>query len=239
MLAPTLAAVLAPLVAVVDLVGVGAQAAIDTSDCELVRSSFPTQPINTWTSLAYCVAGVWVMVAADRSPIEQAVARAAGGLFVLTGLGSVAYHGFGGELSGWFHDASFLWALGFMVACEGVARPSAPFQRTLVFGATVIGAASAVPALTNVVLVVLLGLLAWVETERWAARPTHERRDLGVVAGVLVLAGLAYLLGRSGGPACEPDSLIQGHGAWHLLTALALALWARVAFSLLPLRSRG
>jgi hypothetical protein len=30
---------------------------------------------------------------------------------------------------------------------------------------------------------------------------------------------------RTDAPLCDPESLVQGHAAWHVLTALALALW--------------
>jgi hypothetical protein len=33
------------------------------------------------------------------------------------------------------------------------------------------------------------------------------------------------LLTRTGAPLCRPDSLVQGHAAWHVLTAAALATW--------------
>ncbi len=39
--------------------------------------------------------------------------------------------------------------------------------------------------------------------------------------------GAAFnLLGRTGGPLCDPDSLLQGHALWHVLTAVALGAWA-------------
>jgi hypothetical protein len=226
---------LAPVAVAADLVGaVLGATGVDTSDCELVRSSFPTQPVNTWSSLAYCIAGVWVLAVAGRSAIDAATARAAGALFVLAGVGSFAYHGLGGELSGWLHDASFLWALAFMAICEGVARPSPRFRQLIVFGAAALGAAATFSVLTNLLLVVLVGWIVWVQLERWPARPAFERRTLVAVGGVLVVAGAAYLLGRSGGPLCDPDTATQTHGLWHVLTAVALAGWARVAFALYP-----
>jgi hypothetical protein len=40
-------------------------------------------------------------------------------------------------------------------------------------------------------------------------------------------AGAAcWWLGRTQSPWCDPDSLLQGHAAWHLLGATALACWA-------------
>ena len=39
-------------------------------------------------------------------------------------------------------------------------------------------------------------------------------------------AGVAVnLLTRTGAPLCRPDSLVQGHAAWHVLTAAAAAAW--------------
>jgi hypothetical protein len=33
------------------------------------------------------------------------------------------------------------------------------------------------------------------------------------------------LLTRTGAPLCRPGSLVQGHGAWHVLTAVAVGAW--------------
>lgn len=33
------------------------------------------------------------------------------------------------------------------------------------------------------------------------------------------------LLTRTGAPMCRPGSLLQGHAAWHVLTAFACAIW--------------
>lgn len=39
---------------------------------------------------------------------------------------------------------------------------------------------------------------------------------------ILFGVGLAvYLFSRTGGPLCDPDSLLQGHAAWHVLSAAA------------------
>jgi predicted membrane channel-forming protein YqfA (hemolysin III family) len=50
-------------------------------------------------------------------------------------------------------------------------------------------------------------------------------------AGLTALAVgvVIFSLSRTGGPICDPDSWFQGHGVWHVLTALALALWAVTA----------
>jgi hypothetical protein len=51
-------------------------------------------------------------------------------------------------------------------------------------------------------------------------------------AGILAFALLAYAAGRSASPLCRPESLLQFHGAWHVLSAAAagiaaLAMWRR------------
>lgn len=46
------------------------------------------------------------------------------------------------------------------------------------------------------------------------------------VAMATMAAGMAVnVLTRTDAPLCRPDSLVQGHGAWHVLTAVALASW--------------
>ena len=41
------------------------------------------------------------------------------------------------------------------------------------------------------------------------------------------LAIVVYATSRTGGPLCAPDSVLQGHAAWHVLTALILWWWGR------------
>ena len=56
----------------------------------------------------------------------------------------------------------------------------------------------------------------------------------GRLAGAVVLGAASvasYFLGRSGGPACDPESLLQPHGLWHLGTAALATLWATVLWS--------
>ena len=48
---------------------------------------------------------------------------------------------------------------------------------------------------------------------------------------LLLLAGTALnVLGRTGGALCEPNSVLQGHAVWHVLTAGALGLYGALAF---------
>jgi hypothetical protein len=70
--------------------------------------------------------------------------------------------------------------------------------------------------LTILGLAVVLGHALWRRWLRWRSR---------VVLLLAVVAIAVNLLTRSGAPLCRPDSVVQGHGLWHVLTALALGLW--------------
>lgn len=52
--------------------------------------------------------------------------------------------------------------------------------------------------------------------------------------GIFVVALGAYAAGRSDSPLCRPDSLWQFHGAWHVISAVALGLAARHALGREP-----
>lgn len=41
------------------------------------------------------------------------------------------------------------------------------------------------------------------------------------------IGATAHVLGRTGGPLCAPDSILQPHAFWHLTTATTLWLRAR------------
>jgi hypothetical protein len=75
-------------------------------------------------------------------------------------------------------------------------------------------------------LYLVVGFVAWWELARRGPR----RRAAYRAAWALAVAGAAgWWLGRSASPWCDPDSLLQGHAAWHLLGAAALACWALAA----------
>jgi hypothetical protein len=54
-------------------------------------------------------------------------------------------------------------------------------------------------------------------------------RRRGPLAALWVGAAGVHVASRTGGPLCRPDSRLQGHAAWHALSALALWWWGRSA----------
>jgi hypothetical protein len=140
--------------------------ALGASDCEALRDGWLGQPVNGLSSLAYVLAGVYV-VRRDGPPVPALALGA-------VGVGSVLYHGPmppGAEL---VHDGSLV-------------------------------------ALAAAILVAL-----WRRSLRWP--PALAVTAAGVAVAVNVLT-------RTGAPLCRPASLLQGHAAWHVLTAIALASW--------------
>ncbi len=199
---------------------------VAAGDCESCRAGPVAQPANTASSLAYCVAGAWLLRRGRRTerPGGLTAHRALAWAAVAAGLGSVAYHGPGTALGRYLHDASLLAFLGL----------SALDDLEVVAGATVPPAAvAAVPAAAVVAAHPSLSSVAQIATGAVAAGAGFARAlrpgpsDGGEqVAGVVLLAGggALHLLGRTDGPLCQPRSLLQPHAAWHAATAASIAL---------------
>ncbi|HEX7095526.1 MAG TPA: hypothetical protein VF183_06570 [Acidimicrobiales bacterium] len=66
------------------------------SDCELLRDAWLAQPANAWSSLAFALGAVFVLVAVPwhhRAPGDRSWVLAGSAAMVLVALGSFAYHG--------------------------------------------------------------------------------------------------------------------------------------------------
>jgi dihydroceramidase len=82
---------------------------------------------------------------------------------------------------------------------------------------------------------VLLAALAVHRARGWAREreSAGSHRNAGAILATLLpwlllaLGGVCWLLGRSDGPWCRPDSPLQAHAAWHLLAAAGIFLWMR------------
>jgi drug/metabolite transporter (DMT)-like permease len=67
-------------------------------------------------------------------------------------------------------------------------------------------------------------LLAIVPVAASGVRRANRRLPLAATIGAT--SAVLHAATRTGSPACRPDSRFQGHGAWHVSSAIALALWA-------------
>lgn len=212
---------------------IGFALAIGETDCERLGSGFLAQPVNALTSLAYCVIGVAVIVLSARWTRWWPRSVIYGLCLIGTGLGSVLFHGPQPAGSRFLHDIPIVLAL-LLMALHDLDLVSSRFRRVplaFVVITVLVGAAAAlVPDLAAIATVVigLAVVVLEVIVYRRGLRPssrTRQGRLLGAIVAISAVAGAAYVLGRTDGPACDPESLLQPHGAWHVISAMAFGVW--------------
>lgn len=213
--------------------------------CETVRDGRVAQPANAWSNAGFVLVGLWVLFDLERRRsrgesggwLDYAGLYGAIGIFL--GVGSWLFHGTMRAWGGSFDLLSMYAFIGFAIA-YGIARIAA---RTAVFH------------LVYWPLVGILGVTAFVVPQRFGKfffagaiaialiievlvdRPEWRRRAPQVLvskrapwfwAGLatFVIAWILWNLSRTGAPLCWPDSWLQGHAGWHLLTAGSVACFA-------------
>ena len=205
---------------------------VATSDCEHCRPGPISQPANTLSSLAYVVAGASMLRSARGAQATSHAARSERLLawtVIGAGLGSVAYHGPGGGLSRYAHDASLIAMLAMVAVSDAelLSGKQAPVGvLAAVAVATLAGAhpsasmaAQAIAATTAATgEVTRTSTMAAAPGKRWARRAEFP---------AFIIGAAAHLTGRTGGPLCRPHSVLQPHALWHLLTATTV--WLRSA----------
>jgi len=179
-----------------------------TADCELIGTGFLGQPVNTLTTLAFVVAGGFLLT--------RPRLRWVGVGLIATGIGSFVFHGPMPTGAEWAHDLSLSWLI---VLVAGLGRSWESWTRLP--SLIVLGILFAVlPAIADPVAVVItIAALILI---------LKDNQSLSTIAplGLLGVAAIFGRLGATGGPFCDPVSLFQPHGVWHLTAAVAVAWWA-------------
>lgn len=204
------------------------------ADCERIRDGLISQPANAASSLAYVGAGAALIARGARAPKgRRAWLVAFGAATAANGIGGVGYHGPGGAASRWLHDSALLATLGLMAFAdvEHLAGDTA-WRRSALAAVAGGGLLAIAPDASTAAQVVLGAAVVASEGASYVARRgTASRSELRRRFGPLVVVGAAavavYTASRTGGPLCRPDSLVQGHAAWHVLTAFLLWWWGR------------
>ena len=209
--------------------------------CERAHDGVVAQPANTLSNVGFVVAGLLVARHAQRREepanasyvMSSAVATFYACVVVLLGPGSAAMHatqsGWGGHLD----MLSMYLVAGFAAAWAWVrwTRRGTPSFVTAyvacVAACELVGLwTDPVPVVHyagNLAFGVLLVVAVVLETALWRRGETSLVFRHGVVALASMLVAFAiWLLSNAGW--CDPDSLLQGHAAWHLLCAVA-AYW--------------
>jgi hypothetical protein len=212
------------------------------SFCERSHGGAIAQPANTMSNLGFVVAGLLVARHAQRrraphpgtrDVMPTTVATVFACVVVLLGPGSAAMHATQSEWGGHLDMLSMYLVAGFAAAWAWVRwarRGTAWFVAA--YGACVAACElvglwpAPVPVVHysgNLAFGVLLVAAVVLETALWRRGDTTRVFRHGVVAVATMLVAFAvWLLSNAG--RCDPDSLLQGHAAWHLLCAVA-AYW--------------
>jgi len=163
---------------------------IGGSDCEEIGEGLLVQPVNALSSLAFVAAGVAVVVRARG--LDIAIKRQAwlfAALLILTGLGSVVYHGPQWPGARFMHDAPIA-----LIVIQSVVTPLWRFLRKQ-------------PVLPG-----------------WT-----PKRGASLAVAWLLAAG-SFAGGRTDSPLCDPDSVAQPHGSWHVLASVGFFVWSEILF---------
>src|SRR5688500_2669445 len=86
---------------------------LGASDCERLRPGLVAQPANTVTSGGLALAGLY-LIGRGRGHRDASRWWTFGSMVAAAGVGSMAYHGPGGRLSHWSHDAALTGMMAFV-----------------------------------------------------------------------------------------------------------------------------
>ena len=221
---------------------------------EFTEGVIVAQPWNTWSNLAFVVAGLSLLVAAGidqgkwevRDPTEAPNPWVTGGFYpsffgvivMLMGPGSMVFHAGLRQWGSIVDNLSMLMLTGFVILFNvGVLVPA--LRKKGVFVATYVGVVGGLIAIEfatkgaqavtlTIFAVTLLGAVG-TEIALWFNKGKLARVMRNPAAAVFALSTFVmvfviWILSRDGGPICDPDGF-QGHAIWHLGTAVASGVW--------------
>ena len=214
-------------------------------DCERIHATGIAQPVNAWSSLAFAIAGAWILLRAARGDHGRTPELVVFGVAVsVNAIGSFAYHGLRVPWGHWAHDVGIYAVLAF-VAVHALGTVRGWPRRTILSAyAGVLAAASLLrwwaPGLGDALAGGLAAAAVAGELLAWRAGLRPRRSDgltLHLAAWLLALAAVAigcvsFLLGSRTSPLCDPNSVFQWHALWHVLQATATVAYAYAAVEL-------
>ncbi|MEA3501414.1 MAG: hypothetical protein U9R47_01460 [Actinomycetota bacterium] len=202
---------------------------LGAGDCEALGDGWLIQPAAAWTSLAYAVVGIVLMMSATSSSDRERTLRIAFSLLLIgTGIGSFLYHGPQPAIAEFAHDITFLAALWFLV----ILNPALPYGLRRTWAWAAFAAVSATIVIVLVLFPASTNVLTGISVVALIVSDLLMHRIGGIngrwYAAALTLFAAALLfnaLGRTGASTCAPDDVIQFHGLWHVLSAVAFGAY--------------
>jgi len=213
--------------------------------CEGARPGWIRQPANTWSNLAFVIAGLAVAwYAGDRLRLgltmgaHPGLATAYAVLVVLLGPGSMAMHATQSDLGGHLDLLSMFLVSGFALAYALMrfARRGPALMSAVFFGSVLVGMAvhlrggsvAVLGHLGNAAFAAQLWVAVGLEVALIRRRSPRQDVWFGVASlATLTLAFVIWTTGKRDHAWCHPYTLFQQHGAWHVLCAVAAYLLFR------------
>ena len=191
----------------------------DACFCEALQHAAPLQPSNTWSSFAFVFVAATVWVRRRRFADSTTHTLLLIVALLVTGLGSAWYHAtltFASQIA----DVAGMYFVATAMLARRLSDPRTPAVR-MVFLYLLVNAAltivqAGLPSIRRWVFAALIGVALAVE---WRAA-RRGRPFLLLGTALLTVAFAIWILDWSR-VVCSPESLFQGHAAWHVLGALA------------------
>jgi Ceramidase len=197
--------------------------------CEAQLCSVVVEPANTWSNLAYVVAGLALLAAGRRR--DDRTLRVFGAAEVVVGVSSFVYHmSYTGVLQvldffGMYVFTNLLIALN-LVRLGALSRERFwPVYATSVVALTALTIALRFTPFP-IQGIVFVAILAIVATELLQRAPGIDRRFFWASLATLTV-GAGFSAGDVTGVFCDPENhVVQGHAIWHVLGAISLVFAA-------------
>jgi hypothetical protein len=209
--------------------------------CERFHAGMIKQPINTWSNIGFVVVGLLILTSVGgasaptpSNPMTAATAYSIlyGVLVVFLGPGSMFFHASMTKLGGWLDNLSMNLFISFILVYDitrvlhlGVAAFWVVF---LILNVAVGIVTWRVDDSGSKFFIGLIVAVALVEVLLLTAQLGGVERTFAPWLLLTVVAfGVAIPIwwwSQTGRALCRPDSLWQGHGLWHILSAVSAGL---------------
>ncbi len=209
--------------------------------CEADRPGLIKQPVNTWSNLGFIFTGLyigWVLARGkynrNKNSLTQKIFYGAffSSLVVYLGPGSMAMHATTTTIGGFLDMFSMYLIAAFLVsyAVERFFNLS-PLYFLLIFVSVLSFCIWAnfqnvhfiFDFFGNTVFAFFICTAILIEALNiFVRKMEHESKWAFLSLGALLLAFFIWNLWQNETTLCDPYSLIQGHGIWHLLNAVSL-----------------